>query len=99
MMLDTKPLSEPGIDKVLVISPEYWLYLELQKDVSVHASWLAGIDEHTVEMLDLYYELNPDKKPDAIYVECYYTDLVPLFEERGYHGTQTALYGYILYPE
>ncbi len=37
-------------------------------------------------------------RPDAIYVESYYTDLIPMIKELGYDGDRTITNGYILYP-
>ncbi|MBP5260992.1 MAG: hypothetical protein J6Z43_02550 [Clostridiales bacterium] len=99
MTSDTAPLHAENINRVLILSPESWLYMDAGKQIGSYTCWSPIIDGYTIELLDEYYGLYPDKKPDAVYVESYYTDLVPLLEERGYHGDVTALGGYILYPD
>lgn len=96
MLLDVEPLKD-STDKVLILSPESWLYLDVGKDIGSYTCWSPFIDEYTVELLKEYYELYPDMMPDKIYVESYYMDLVPLMEELGYDkGEPTFLEGYIL---
>jgi len=101
MSYDTLPLKADDIDSVLILSPETWMYLDVGKKISAHSCWLSGdiVDEYTIELLDEYYDLYPEKKPDVIYVESYYKNLVPLLEERGYTGNITELENYILYPD
>ncbi|SCW30366.1 hypothetical protein SAMN02910456_00411 [Ruminococcaceae bacterium YRB3002] len=97
MLNDTLPLRDESIDKVLILSPESWLYLDVNKNIGSYTCWSPYIDGYTIELLDEYYSLYPDMKPSAIYVESYYNDLVPLLNNRGYTGSETPLGGYILY--
>ena len=97
MLKDIEPLMEDNVDKVLILSPESWLYLDAEKDIGSYTCWSPFIDEYTVELLKEYYELYPDMMPDKVYVESYYTDLVPLMEELGYdRGEPTFLEGNVL---
>ena len=97
MLMDIEPLKSEDTDKVLILSPESWLYLDVDKDIGSYTCWSPYIDEYTVELLKEYYELYPDMMPDKVYVESYYTDLVPLIEELGYDkGDPTFLDAYIL---
>ena len=98
MMLDTEALRSDDIDRVLIVSPELWMYLDTGKKIGSYTCWLPVIDEYTVKNLAEYYELFPEMRPDAVYVEAYYSDLVPLIKELGYDGGHTITNGYILYP-
>ncbi len=98
MMLDTEALRSDDIDRVLIVSPELWMYLDTGKQIGSYTCWLPVIDEYTVKNLAEYYGIFPEMRPDAIYVESYYTDLIPMIKELGYDGDRTITNGYILYP-
>lgn len=95
MLYDIKPLIDENPSKVLILSPESWLYLDAGKNIGSYTCWSPIIDEYTTELLKEYYELYPDMKPDMIYVESYYNNLVPLISE-GYSEETTVLGGTIL---
>ena len=91
------PVKEDGsVKTLLIVSTEWWMYLESEKDVASYTTWTPNL---TPGMLDDYYTLYPDKRPDAIYVDQIYSDLVPHFAMQGYKGTMNEYGGYILYPE
>ena len=96
MLYDTSALRADDVDRVLILSPEAWLYIDTNKNVASYTSWSLEIDDQMLDQLDEYYSLYPDKKPDIIYVESYYKDLVPRLESDGYKSEQTLLGGYIL---
>ena len=56
-------------DKVLFLSKATWLYLLGDYESSAYSAWLSGVNVSTIERLENYYELNPDKMPDVVYVE------------------------------
>lgn len=96
MDYDTAPLRAGDVDRVLILSPEAWLYVNTGKKVASYTSWSLEIDDLMLDQLDEYYDLYPDKKPDIIYVESYYADLVPRLESQGYKAEKTLLGGYVL---
>ena len=54
---------------ILVYSQQAWSYLIPENmHWASFSAWLSGLDEATNERLRLYYELNPDKAPDCIYI-------------------------------
>lgn len=55
-------------DKVLILSERTWLALENRGRLSQYSAWLSGIGENTVKRLNEYYKLNPDDKPDYVYI-------------------------------
>lgn len=95
MRYEIKPLIDGNPSKVLILSPESWLYLDAGKSIGSYTCWSPIIDEYTTELLKEYYSMYPDMKPDMIYVESYYTDLVPLIGD-GYESETTLLGGTIL---
>ncbi len=91
------PIKNDGsIHKLLVVSTEWWMYLESEKDVACYTTWTPNL---TPGMLDDYYTLYPDKRPDAIYIDPAYSDLVPHFDMKCYKGSMNENGVYILYPE
>ena len=95
MLYDIRPLIDEEPSKVLILSPESWLYLDANRNIGSYTCWSPIIDEYTTELLKEYYSLYPDMMPDMIYVESYYSDLVPLINE-GYSEEKTLLGGTIL---
>ncbi len=76
--------------KVLLLTENSWLYLSAQREYSTYTTWLQPINEHTVEKLQAYYELFPEKVPDAIYFDRDCQDLMPLFEESYYESDENV---------
>lgn len=73
-------LDNYEIENILFLSEQTWYYLESPYRSSSFCSILSGINEHTIERLQQYYELCPDRMPDAVFVEkasadnCVYPD-------------------------
>lgn len=55
-------------DKVLILSARTWLTLENPGVTAQYSAWLSGIGESTIERLNEYYKLNPERKPDYVYI-------------------------------
>ena len=96
MLYDTLPISNSDYDRVLLLSTESWLYLDIDKKIGSYTCWTPIVDEYTIELLDEYYALYPEMKPDAIYVESKYSSLVSILNEWGYQSKKTELGGCIL---
>jgi len=88
--------NDDSIDRLLIVSNEWWMYLESGKMISSFTAWTPTL---TPAMLDSYYNLYPDMRPDAIYIDEFYSELEPNFEIQGYAGNKTDRGGYILYPQ
>lgn len=65
-LLDTIGQYEP--EKVLFLTESTWYYLEGEYEMATYSAWLSGPGEHTLYRLRGYYELNPEKLPDLIYI-------------------------------
>lgn len=94
---DTAILNEQKVGKVLVIDKDSWLYFYLDADMSTHSVFFLYVDDYSIDTLEEYYELNPEKRPDAIYVPGYFPDILPRVAGLGYEGSFTKNSGCILY--
>ena len=93
---ETMPIREDdSVKKILIMTNEYWLYADIGKEVGAYTS-LAWVYEP--QYLFDFYELFPDKKPDAVYIDNKYGDISTIFEHLGYTKNETAGGGFILYP-
>ena len=94
-----KVIEEYDAEKVLFLSKNTWYYLITDYEMSTYSAWLAGVNEHTVSRLKAYYEINPEKLPDAVYADEKYAETAVKFcEVMGYTATEVGG-GYILIPE
>ena len=93
---ETMPIREDdSVKRILIMTNEYWLYADIGKEVGAYTS-LAWVYEP--QYLFDFYELFPDKKPDAVYIDNKYGDISTIFEHLGYTKNETAGGGFILYP-
>lgn len=73
-----------GVEEVLFLSPESEMYFFEKRKIAAFSAWLGEVDETTVARLASYYELLPDKIPDAVYVPEKYETYAEYFIKRGY---------------
>ncbi len=98
VLSETEPLrTDPDIERVLFFTLDPVLYLSTEKAFGSFSSWLPGISRRTFDRLMLYYELNPDKIPDAVYLPRENTEYLPLFEDMGYRPSETPGDNFILF--
>ena len=64
-----KKLEVYVAENVLFLSKNTWYYLVGEYNMSTYSAWLSGVNEHSILRLKTYFELNPDKTPDAVYVD------------------------------
>ena len=63
-----KVRNAPG-ENVLYFAKDCWLYLEDEKHCASYSLWLqVGYTVEEAERLAAFWEINPEKKPDAIYI-------------------------------
>lgn len=74
-------------DSVLFLSNRTWLYLIEPKEMSAYSAWLSGVNNASIERLAVYYQLNPDKLPDCIFLSDSYAELLPKINEKLSGGT------------
>lgn len=83
-------LSSPEYQQaqsVLFLSDTAWLYLLGPKNFSTYSGWLSGVDEISIARLADYFERNPHKRPDCIFLEEMHSDCLPLALEQLSGGT------------
>lgn len=56
-------------DNVLLLTEQTWTYLCLDAPLAQYSAWLSGVNDKTYERLQFYYEINPDKVPNKIFIE------------------------------
>ena len=71
----TEVIRQAEGNNVLYFAWETWLYLADEKDNGAFSAWLSvGSPEIAADRLLKYWELNPDKQPDAIYIDKMYDE-------------------------
>ena len=76
--------EDSSIQKVLIVAQHPWLYLGMNKEYSTFTTWLEPMNKQSMERLNTYYEMFPDKIPDAVLFDRDYENLIPQFEKKGY---------------
>lgn len=80
-----KKLEKYNAENVLFLSNFTWYYLVDDYNMSTYSAWLSGVNEHSIMRLKTYFEFNPDKLPDVVYVDIENEEFAKLFcEECGY---------------
>ncbi len=99
-MKDLEELTEVEGETVCYFSYKIWLYLYTNNKNGAYSAWLGGINEHNYTRLLEYYEINPEKIPDYVFLDGYY----PWCRENYQRFAQTFGYtvketvcGYLLY--
>lgn len=92
--------------ELLIMSQIPWCYLIADDyPYGSFSAWLSGLDRATVQRLELYYSINPDKIPDYIYIVksnafgplfLQHDDIVAESESHGYTLEESAV-GYKLH--
>ena len=88
--------EDKAITGLLTLSKDPYLYLGAGKKLSTYSGWLSGINDTSIARLETYFTLNPEKRPDAIYVEEQYGEYVELYKEQGYLCRQLESGAYLL---
>ncbi len=85
--------TRPG--NILFMSENTWFYLDVNDyTYGTYSAWLSGEKPSTIERLKTYYQMNPDKQPEYVYVpknsKWDMTQIDKLATEKGYVKTETA---------
>ncbi len=82
---ELKSIEKEGLKKVLILSENTWYYLTGDFEISAYSAWLSGVHSESFERLKAYYELNPEKRPEAVYTDTKYIEKSKAFcEELGF---------------
>ena len=83
-------------DHVLILSQNTWYYLMIDYRIGAYSGWLSGINASTIDRLEAYYSLNPDKIPDVVWVDPGYHVAAQTFADRFHYAVQPVENGIIL---
>lgn len=96
---DVQPIRiQDDIEKVLFFSTATHLYLSAEKDVAAYSSWLSGVNSKSLDRLEQYYELFPNKRPDAVYLEKKDERFAEYFYRQGYQKETLPSGAFLLRP-
>lgn len=91
-LAETDSIRRTEGKNVLYFAWETWLYLADEKDNASFSAWLSlGSPTVAAERLLKYWELNPDKQPDAIFIDKTYDktgDIAKMLNIADYNVTQ-----------
>ena len=97
VLAELEPIrNDRDIVRILFFTNDPLLYLYTEKGIGSFSSWLPGINQRTIDRLDLYYEINPEKMPDAIFIPAENEKYLPHFEQMGYSTGRTSEGNYLL---
>lgn len=66
---DMQSYRDADREELLIMSQIPWCYLIADDyPYGSFSAWLSGLDDSTVERLELYYSINPEKIPEYIYI-------------------------------
>lgn len=73
LLEDTAPVRNLDAENVLYLTADSWLYLADAKKSSSYSGWISPeFPEDSVSRLLEYWEINPEKKPDVIYIDQFF---------------------------
>lgn len=75
LLENLKLLEKYESNKILFLSSDTRYYLTDNSEACAYSAWLAGINSHTIGRLKGYYELNPQKTPNVVFVDLAYKDV------------------------
>ena len=87
--------EDDGIGSVLFASDNTEYYLYAEKPFATFSAWLSGVNGHSLEKLDAYYTINPDKIPDIVYLESSNEEFYNYFIGKGYFPEAYDTYYYM----
>ncbi len=88
--------------KVLFLSYRTWLPLVNENENAAFSAWLSvyksGMNRYTLERLEAYYQLCPEKRPEVIFLDRKYADLLEFFENEAYMIRLLDGGNYLIHP-
>lgn len=91
-------VKEYGGRQVLYLSENSWYYLQGQQEIASYSAWLSGVSEHSLARLEVYYQINPHKLPDVVFVDSAYPEMAQQFCTMFSYVPEEINGGYILLP-
>ena len=91
--------SREEIRSILFLSGNTYLYLSAEKEMATFSAWLSGVNDISIQRLDTYFSLFPEKTPDGIYLEARRAQYLDRYVERGYRVETLDSGAYLLTRE
>lgn len=85
--------------RVLFLSQEFWMPLINENENAGFSAWLGLLiddGDSIMERLRLYYQRNPHKRPDIVFLESEYAHLLPYFSEEDYQMDRLPSGSYVM---
>lgn len=84
-------------EQVLYLSETTWYYLQGKGKNAAYSAWLSGVSQYTLDQLQAYYAINPQKLPDVVYTMD--ADIAAEFCKLFGYRIADETYGVILLPQ
>ena len=80
--------NDTRISRLLILSNNTNLYLSAGREFATYSAWLGGVDDYTMQRVDVFYDIRPEKIPDTIYIEKGFSQYNEMFADKGYDSEQ-----------
>ena len=67
---------------MLFLSDTTWYYLAAETQLCTYSAWMSGVNEHSLDRLEEYYRISPEKLPDLVYADVANKAIAEKFCER-----------------
>ena len=84
--------------KVLYLTLENWMQLISDNEFSSYSPWPSGISETTLRRLNAYYDMCPNKKPEIIFLDREFEELLVYFPPEQFQIDKSSSGNYFIYP-
>ena len=95
-------ISEINDKKVLFLSYRTWLPLVNENENAAFSAWLSvyryGMNRSTLDRLEAYYQLCPEKKPEVVFLDQRYADQISYFERELFEIDSLESGNYLIKP-
>lgn len=81
-------------DKILFLTNNTFLPLEVKGSIAQYSCWLSGVNENTFKRLETYYTMIPEKIPNKVYIGKEYVDkqtIIEWAEQNGFHIEESEI--------
>ena len=84
--------------KLLILSEEIWMYLANENEMSTYSGWLWRVNDYAMGRLHEYYETQPQKKPEIVFLEDGFEAMLKYFNPEDYEIEQLESGNYFIRP-
>jgi len=93
---DLMSYNQKEKEKILCLTNRTWTYLAMNRfEYATLSAWVSGENENSINRLNLYYSVNPEKKPKYIYIpkasEWDFSDIYSKANTAGYNIVENSI--------